>query len=376
MHLLYVSNGYSPHDRNFLTALGAGMERLSFLPLGITSDEQAAFHAEMPGRAALLSLDAYPVDLQTAFPALASLSLLLEKVRPDVTLAGPLHSGAFACAMAKCPRLVSMSWAFDILVEGKANVALGEAIRYALDHSCAAVYDADVVASRIRELASADLQMFSCQWGVDLTEFSFAPHRRRILLPAQSWERQDVVFSNRKWSAAYDVSVAIAAFAEAHSRNSNLRMVLAGDGPLHEDMLRAIHAFGLHDLVYLTGRLDRTQTAAYLQACDVYLSCAPSDGSSVSLLEAMACGAIPIVVDAPGNREWLTVKSGWLVPAGQPGGFAEAIESAFATDDNIRREMAAVNRQQIESRADWRSNSSRLIDFLRQIGEGPELTGE
>ena len=66
----------------------------------------------------------------------------------------------------------------------------------------------------------------------------------------------------------------------------------------------------------------------------------------------------------------------WLVPAGQPGRFAEAIESAFATNDSIRREMAAVNRKQIESRADWRSNSARLIDFLRQIGQGPALPKE
>jgi len=69
-------------------------------------------------------------------------------------------------------------------------------------------------------------------------------------------------------------------------------------------------------------------------------------------------------------------KSGWLVPAGQPRRFAEAIESAFATDNNIRREMAPVNQQQIESRVDWRTNSARLIDFLRQIGQGPALPGE
>ena len=69
-------------------------------------------------------------------------------------------------------------------------------------------------------------------------------------------------------------------------------------------------------------------------------------------------------------------ESGWLVPAGQPGRFAQAMESAFATNDSIRRKMAAVNRKQIESRADWRSNSARLIDFLRQIGQRPALPGE
>jgi L-malate glycosyltransferase len=368
MHLLYVSNGYSQHDRNFLTALGPGMDRLSFLPLEMTRDEHAAFYAQLPGNADLLSLAAYPVDFQTAFPKLASLSALLEHIRPDVTLAGPLHSGAFACALAKCPRLVSMSWAFDILVEGKTNAALGEAIQYALDHSCGAVYDAGVVAEKLRAIAPDTLQMLGCPWGVDLALFPFARQRRRALLADLGWEKHDVIFSNRRWSAGYDVQVAIRAFAEAHTRNSRLRMVLAGHGPLHDDVLREIQTGGLQDQVHVAGRLDRAQTAAYLQAADIYLSCAPSDGSSVSLLEAMACGAIPIVADAPGNKEWLTRNSGWLVPAGQPAEFAEAIESAFAAGDSLRNRMAAANRLQVESRADWRSNSARLIDFLHQIG--------
>jgi L-malate glycosyltransferase len=368
MDLLYVSNGYSQHDQNFLTALGRCIDRLSFLPLNITPEEQTAFQSQLPGKATLLDLAAYPAGLQTAFPALASLSLLLEDIRPDVTLAGPLHSGAFACALAGCSKLVSISWAFDILVDGETNTALGEAIRYALNHSCGAVYDSDIVARRIRAMAPDALQLFGCPWGVDLAQFHFAARKQRGPVAARGWETQDIVFSNRSWSAGYDVTIAISAFAEAYYRNGKLRMILAGDGPLREEFLREIHANGLQDVVYMPGQIDRAQTAAYLQAADIYLSCAPSDGSSVSLLEAMACGAIPIVSDAPGNREWLTMQSGWLVPARQPRRFSEAIESAFATDQSVRTEMAKTNRRQVESRADWASNSARLIDFLCQIG--------
>src|SRR5580693_3298699 len=99
MHLLYVSNGYSQHDRNLLTALGQGVHQLSFLPLKITPEQRVTFQRQLPGEAILVELTAYPTDLQTAFPAFASLSLLLRDIQPDVTLAGPLHSGAFACAL-------------------------------------------------------------------------------------------------------------------------------------------------------------------------------------------------------------------------------------------------------------------------------------
>ena len=43
-----------------------------------------------------------------------------------------------------------------------------------------------------------------------------------------------------------------------------------------------------------------------LAKADIYVSASRSDGTSLSLLEAMAAGAFPVVSDIPANREWLT----------------------------------------------------------------------
>jgi glycosyltransferase involved in cell wall biosynthesis len=42
-----------------------------------------------------------------------------------------------------------------------------------------------------------------------------------------------------------------------------------------------------------------------LASADIYVSLSWSDGTSISLLEAMACGAFPILSDIPQNREWI-----------------------------------------------------------------------
>ena len=42
------------------------------------------------------------------------------------------------------------------------------------------------------------------------------------------------------------------------------------------------------------------------------MSASLSDGSSVSLMEAMASGLPVLVSDIPGNREWVTEENGWL----------------------------------------------------------------
>jgi len=89
------------------------------------------------------------------------------------------------------------------------------------------------------------------------------------------------------------------------------------------------------------GPIDRAKRPSIFQPPTSILCCASGDASLCPIPEAMARGAIPIVTDALGYGEWLTVRAdGSCLQT--PREFAEAIESAFATD-KIRREMAAPN---------------------------------
>ena len=42
-----------------------------------------------------------------------------------------------------------------------------------------------------------------------------------------------------------------------------------------------------------------------LYSCDIYVSIPNIDGTSMSLLECMACGLIPVISDLPAAREWV-----------------------------------------------------------------------
>src|SRR4029079_13645664 len=75
---------------------------------------------------------------------------------------------------------------------------------------------------------------------------------------------------------------------------------------------------------------------------EVYVSASRSDSTSQSLLEAMAAGALPVVSDIPGNREWVTdgeranagdrrglVGLAQLFAPGDAQGLADAVERAL-----------------------------------------------
>jgi len=91
----------------------------------------------------------------------------------------------------------------------------------------------------------------------------------------------------------------------------------------------------------------------YLHNCDIYVSTAISDGTPVSVLEAMACGKACIVTDVGGVGEWIVDDaSGNLIPPQQPHLLAKKILELArhpAKRDILGKEAYRV----VTERGDW-----------------------
>lgn len=53
------------------------------------------------------------------------------------------------------------------------------------------------------------------------------------------------------------------------------------------------------------GKINHDQLVGFLKRSKVYISATKSDGASLSLMEAMACGCYPICSNIASNREWI-----------------------------------------------------------------------
>jgi glycosyltransferase involved in cell wall biosynthesis len=99
----------------------------------------------------------------------------------------------------------------------------------------------------------------------------------------------------------------------------------------------------------------------YYRMADLYLSASHSDGTSISLLEAMACGRPALVSDIPGNREWVqSGVNGWLFPDGDEKALAAAIMKAVDQREQLPK-MGRAAREIAEQRADWERNFPALL---------------
>jgi len=82
----------------------------------------------------------------------------------------------------------------------------------------------------------------------------------------------------------------------------------------------------LSERVRLLGRRSREEVEALCRAADVFLSTSRFEGSGYALIEAMACGAAPVVSDIPSFRALTGGGAvGALAPVGDAAAFADAL---------------------------------------------------
>jgi glycosyltransferase involved in cell wall biosynthesis len=106
--------------------------------------------------------------------------------------------------------------------------------------------------------------------------------------------------------------------------------------------------------------------AAELKSADLYVSTSRSDSTSVSLLEAMACGVPPVVTDIEANREWITDgENGLLFPVGDSKTLAEAV-IRMLTDETLAAGAREINLRLIREKALWKDNMQKIeTEFTR-----------
>ena len=178
------------------------------------------------------------------------------------------------------------------------------------------------------------------------------------------------MLSTRGWEPIYGVEGIARAFVRAarqlaENHGPQLRLVMLGNGSQAGLLRRIFQDSGMQEQVLMPGQIGQADLPRYYQMADLYLSASHSDGASISLLEALACGLPALVSDIPGNREWVTPgETGWWFPDGDVDTFTQAILDAVARHNQLP-EMGRRARWLAELRADWKKNFMELEKAYR-----------
>jgi L-malate glycosyltransferase len=366
MRILYLTQGVTGHDRRMTALLAGAGHRVHYLAL----DDVAA--APLPDGVVREGWPARPAgDPRTPEGARAlapALRRVIERVRPDAVHAGPVQTGGLAAALAGARPRVVVSWGSDVLVDADRDNGWAAATREALADADGFVCDSGAVLARARAFAPiADERVALFPWGTELRRFSPGPSPLRARL-AGGREDAFVVLCTRSWEPIYGMDTLVRGFAAAWRREPRLRLVLPGGGSLAPALNGWIRDAGVEDAVLRPGPVGHDGLPDWFRAADLYASCAHGDGSSISLLEAMATGLPVLVTDIPSNREWVAVgENGWLAARGDADAVADALLAAARTAEAERAAMGARNRAVVEARADWPRVARPLLELYARM---------
>ena len=360
MRVLYFTRDYTPHDHRFLSALARSEHRIYFLRL----ERRAPQLEDRPLPEAVEQViwkgGQRPVDWRDFPTLLYDLKRVIRQVKPDLIHAGPIQRPALLTALSGFSPLVSMSWGSDLLKDANKNGWMRWATRTTLNRTAVLLGDCDAVRQKAIGLGFPAERIVIFPWGVDLAQFSPGPTDI-----SASLDGQFTLLSLRSWEPIYGVDVVARAFIQAANQNPQLRLILLGTGSIAQSIYAILNNSPVIEQVTFGGQVGQADLPRFYRSAHLYISASHSDGSSVSLMEALACGCPVLVSDIPGNREWITPGvEGWLFPDGDVEALAHGMLQAADLAQNSPGQfqaMGAAARRKAEERADWNKNVQALL---------------
>lgn len=185
--------------------------------------------------------------------------------------------------------------------------------------------------------------------------------------PPVSAARQGVrLLVARNLEPIYDNATALRTLALVRAHDPHATLVIAGSGPLREELERLAAQLGLAQAVTFTGRVDNAGMAALYRGADVMLNCSLVDNMPNSVLESLACG-VPVVSTDVGGVPYLVEhgRTALLVPPGQPQAMADAV-LRLAAEPALAAGLREAGLRQVQQYT-WHSVRPRLLAVYRAV---------
>ncbi|WP_426609738.1 glycosyltransferase family 4 protein [Bradyrhizobium sp. McL0616] len=153
----------------------------------------------------------------------------------------------------------------------------------------------------------------------------------------------------------------VAAARRLRGEGIDCEIVLAGDGPMRNEIEDAIRDAGLESKITITGWISGDQVKAEIVAATALVLPSFAENMPVVIMEAFALGRPVISTYVAGIPELVRPgTSGWLVPAGDEVLLAEAIREALGAPIEQLVTMGAAGRHHVLEQHDVRKEAAKL----------------
>jgi glycosyltransferase involved in cell wall biosynthesis len=265
-NVILISSQENTHTKRWLNSLGFEFEKVLFLSTKNTSLKEIS-------RIILDNFD--PVE--------------------SIILSGPLEIVSSKLKIEGYPHFL-LSFGYDIQIHYKKIESILKKIHES--DLGGIIVDNYVNFHRLIDLGFREERIHYIPWGVEKNWLERKSTKKINI-------KRSVFISPRSHENLYRIDLVVKVFNNFYKNNPKSRLLLLGEGSKTNSIIRLVNKLSLHEAVNVVGRVSEKEYKKYLKKSDFYISATEVDGSSVSLLQAMALGVIPIVSDIPANSQWI-----------------------------------------------------------------------
>jgi glycosyltransferase involved in cell wall biosynthesis len=319
--VVYLSQSESPHDYRFISALRTNFEiREIFLDKQINNS--------------------YPLELGEA----------------SIIVATPLSNGITAIAKEIEIPIIGICMAFEINEEAKIRDNKMQ-IKKNIDRCGGIICDSKYIEDALRHEYQYLGRLFRIPYGCDQEEFK----KIEFL-----YSRKIRIITTRNWTALHSNETILEAAEILTVRNIEFELLMLGDGVNLADAKKRVEENLPAMKVNFGGYYKQGELVTYFRNSEIYVSASTSDGSSVSLLEALSAGRICICRDFPSNAEWIQhgVNGFLFSDANNLANILEEISKMSATN---REEISSKARASVLDVANWERNKNSFLNFVENV---------
>lgn len=290
--------------------------------------------------------------------AMWRLRRLIRAFRPDVVNSHLVHANILTRLLrltTTMPRLVSS--AHNTNEEGRLRM-----VAYRLTDRLADVstnVSIEAVEAFETQGALRPGRMVAIHNGIDTEGFAFDSFtrdrmRRDLGLDAST---PLLLAVGRLWEQK-DYPNLLRAFARLDGMPVLPRLVVAGDGPLRDELMALADTLRVSDRVTLLG--VRHDVPALMCACDVFVLSSAWEGFGLVVAEAMACERPVVATDCGGVRE-VVGDAGFLVPPRDPEALAHGMAQALGTGPEARGRLGRQAKDRVRQRFSLDATAERYL---------------
>lgn len=300
-----------------------------------------------------------------AFLRALVLAVHLRRLKPKVVFACMATKYGFYTALSRFRPYILLVWGTDVLVAPKRLFFARFLARFSLGHADAVILDSSIQENAALSLGCSREKIVRFPW-FDVASVRIEVPREEIR-EKLGWADNSVVVCTRSHEPVYGVEYLVEAIPHVLKQVPESRFLIIGKGQMTRLLMEKVKELNVEGYVKFLGSLPRGKVISYVNASDLNVSPSFSDGTSASLLEAMALGIPSVATNIPGNREWIeNGKEGCLVPLKDSQRLADAIVSLLK-NAQARKKIGERARKKVYEKTDWHANSQMLHNLIANL---------